>query len=136
MIRIMNRISALHPALDKFIRFAMVGVVGTAAHYSVMATLIEVWGVSITVATTCGFLVGSLVNYVLNRRFTFDSDSSHAAAFPRFLAVGSVGAVINWIVVTQLLHHFAIHYLVAQAIATCTVLIWNFGVNYLWTFRT
>ncbi len=119
-----------------FIRFAMVGVCGTAAHYSVMGALVEFVQAPVLFATTIGFFVGAVVNYILNRRFTFASERTHLDAMPKFFAVCGLGAIINWFVVGQLLHYFSIHYLVAQCIATGTVLTWNFIVNYLWTFRT
>ena len=57
--------------ISRFLRFALVGIFGTAAHYTVLVSLVEVYGVPVLFATTAGFLTGALVNYILNRRFTF-----------------------------------------------------------------
>jgi putative flippase GtrA len=134
----MDVIAALwqRPFVYAFLRFAMVGVCGTAAHYSVMGALVEFAHSPVLVASTIGFFVGALVNYALNRRFTFTSDATHIEAMPKFFTVCGLGAIMNWLVVGQLLNFFPMHYLVAQCIATGVVLIWNFAINYLWTFRS
>jgi len=119
----------------KFMRFAAVGVVGTAAHYVVLTVLVELAGVAVLTATTMGFVTGAVVNYVLNRRFTFDSEASHSVALPKFMTVAAVGAAINWLIVALLAGAAGLHYLLAQLAATATVLLWNFGVNLVWTFR-
>ena len=124
-----------HVPARQFLTFALVGVVGTAAHYLVLVTLVEALNVPVLPATTAGFICGAIVNYVLNRRFTFNSDTEHSVALPKFLAVAILGAGINWLVVSLLLELLGLHYLLAQLAATATVLIWNFAANYLWTFR-
>ena len=121
---------------SRFLRFALVGIFGTAAHYVVLVSLVEVYGIPVLIATTAGFLSGALVNYMLNRRFTFASDAKHAIALPKFLTVSVLGALINWLVVAWLLGHLNIHYIVVQLFATAAVLIWNFTANNIWTFRT
>lgn len=126
----------IRPIISQFIAFAIVGLFGTAAHYLVLWILVEFVAVAVVSATTAGFLVGALVNYVLNRRFTFSSRSSHVAALPKFIIVAFIGAVINALVVMWLLAITNIHYLIIQLFATGTVLVWNFGANYVWTFRS
>jgi putative flippase GtrA len=125
----------VHQILRQFATFAFVGAFGTSAHYLVLALLVEVWTMPVPLATTAGFVCGAVVNYVLNRRFTFDSASSHAVALPKFLTVAVLGAAINWLVVSALLGATSLHYFVAQFLATGTVLVFNFVANYLWTFR-
>jgi putative flippase GtrA len=124
-----------HAAVGQFVRFATVGVVGTAAHYSVLTALVELAGVAVLPATTAGFLVGALVNYALNRRFTFASSARHVVALPKFLLIVAIGALLNAAIVAVLLPRVPVHYLVIQLAATGVVLLWNFIGNYLWTFR-
>jgi len=126
---------AVHPLMAKLVRFTLVGAVGTGAHYAVLSLLVELFHVPVLAATTAGFTVGALVNYTLNRRFTFASDAKHSVALPKFLAVAALGAVCNWLVVAWLLQHSDFHYLVVQLFATSVVLLWNFAANSLWTFR-
>jgi putative flippase GtrA len=119
---------------QQFLTFALIGAVGTAVHYAMLVALIEAWGVNATLATTVGFACGAAVNYTLNRRFTFASERSHQAALPQFLAVAALGAALNYAVFEALTDWPSVHYLVAQAIATGLVLVWNFVANRYWTF--
>ena len=123
------------PLLQKFLGFALVGAVGTIAHYTVLAALVEIWHVPVLTATTVGFTVGGLVNYALSRRLIFASDAGHHVALPKFFTVAILGAVANWLVVAWLVERVGMHYLFAQLCATGTVLFWNFAANHLWTFR-
>jgi putative flippase GtrA len=132
----MNTVSALSPLLVKFLRFALVGLVGTAAHFMMLTALVELAGLPVVLATTMGFCVGALVNYTLNHRFTFASTEKHTVALPKFLTISAASAVFNALIVAWLLHHVPVHYLIIQMVSTGTVLLWNFGANYLWTFRT
>ena len=127
---------ATHTLLTRLIRFALVGAVGTGAHYAVLTVLVELFHVPILAATTAGFTVGALVNYTLNRRFTFASDAKHSVALPKFLVVAALGAACNALVVAWLLQQTDLHYLVVQLFATSVVLLWNFAANSLWTFRS
>jgi putative flippase GtrA len=121
--------------IAQFLRFALVGIAGTGAHYMVLWALVEQAKVPVLIATSMGFVVGALTNYWLNRRYTFTSTASHAAAFPRFLTIAAAGAILNAIIVAWLLARWRVHYLIIQLLATGTVLIWNFLANYLWTFK-
>jgi putative flippase GtrA len=131
----MSTVSATLPLSTRLLRFALVGLVGTAAHYSVLTALVELAGSPVVLATTLGFGVGALVNYTLNHRFTFASAERHAVALPKFLTIAAVGAVLNAAIVAWLLRHVPVHYLVIQLAATGTVLLLNFTANSLWTFR-
>jgi putative flippase GtrA len=131
----MSLAADLHALAKHFFRFALVGVCGTGAHYGVLWVLVERVGIPVLAATSVGFIAGALVNYSLNRRFTFASDASHVEALPKFLAIVAVGAIFNWLIVAWLLPRWQVHYLLIQLLATGTVLLWNFIGNYLWTFR-
>lgn len=85
-------------------------------------------------ASVIGFTVGAFINYLLNYHFTFKSQKSHKEAMSKFFIVAVFGAVINTILMyigVDILH---LYYLLAQVLATGTVLLWNFVVNKFWTF--
>lgn len=119
--------------LAQFLKFAAVGAVGTACHYATLVLWVEVLGAPVVPGTLVGFCVGALVNYLIARRFVFDSTRPHAAALPRFALVAATGAVINTAIVA-LLNGAGLHYLAAQVVATAVVLAWNFLLNRSWTF--
>lgn len=122
------------PHLSRFLRFALVGVVGTAAHYALLLVLVELAGFDPVVGSVGGFLLGALVNYGMNRRLVFASDRAHVEALPRFFAVAGMGLVINALLMRLFVHVLGLHYLLAQVVTTALLLVWHYGGNALWTF--
>lgn len=121
-------------AMGQFVDFAVVGAVGTAAHFVTLILLVQSAGWTPALATTAGFLVGALINYGLNYRLTFQSRASHAVTMPRFLAIALLSMLLNIGIVGVLVHWNAMHYLLGQAVATLVVLVVNFVANRALTF--
>ena len=120
--------------LVRFARFASMGAIGTAAHYIVLTLLVTGMRTDPVIASTYGFIVGALVNYCLNYRYTFRSSKPHLEAIVKFFSVASLGLLINGLLMGLLTARLTVYYLAAQVVATLTVLIWNFAANTLWTF--
>lgn len=125
----------MSPILNQFIRFAGVGAIGTLAHYSVLIFLVQIMAANAIFASTAGFVVGAITNYHLNYHFTFASNKRHVEAMSKFLTVAIIGMLLNGLVMLFCIDVFDMMYLIAQFIATAIVLLWNFFVNRLWTFR-
>ncbi len=121
---------ATSPAL----RYATVGAIGTLAHYITLTILVEALHQPVMRATTIGAIVGAIVNYALNYHFTFASQASHARTFPRFLAVATVSAGLNYCGMWVAVELFKIHYMIAQLACTFGVLVFGYLLNKLWTF--
>jgi putative flippase GtrA len=117
-----------------FVRYVGAGAVGTAVHYVVLITLVQLAGASAVLASTMGAIVGALVNYFLNHRFTFFSRRAHRRALPRFFAVAGAGVLLNAAVMAAMLAVSPLHYLIAQVVATGVVLFAGFLANSKWTF--
>ncbi|HEY5798948.1 MAG TPA: GtrA family protein [Burkholderiaceae bacterium] len=118
----------------RFARYALVGAVGTLAHYALLIVLVETSAASAATASTAGAVLGALLNYVLNRRYTFKSDARHAQALPRFLLVAAAGMVLNWSLMAMLTGLLHLHYLGSQLLATVAVLLLGYLINTRWTF--
>jgi putative flippase GtrA len=117
----------------QFVRFAAGGAVGTVVHYLTLVVLVEACSAPVTAATASGFAVGAITNYLIARHWVFRSDRSHTSALPRFATIALAGAVINTVLVGAL-NAIGLHYLLAQVVATGTVLVLNFLANRYWTF--
>jgi len=120
--------------MGSFVRYTLVGVVGTGAHYLVLLALVERGDVTPVLATTLGFATGAVVNYFLNCRFTFQSDRPHREALPRFFTVAAVGMVVNAGIVALGVNVLRFPYMIPQVCATGTVVFGTFCVNRIWTF--
>lgn len=118
----------------QLVKFALVGGTGTALHYLVLITLVALQHMQPGYAAGCGAVVGAIANYLLNRRFTFDSRRPHRETLPRFALMALVGALLNGFLVAKLAGA-GLHFLLAQALATIVILIINFIVSKTWIFR-
>lgn len=121
--------------LRQFLSFTAVGAVGTTAHYATLIALVQVFHAHAVLSSAAGFTVGALVNYSLNYRLTFRSTKLHHDSMPKFFIVAIVGLALNTAIMALLVEVLGFHYLVAQVLATLTVLAWTFTANRLWTFR-
>jgi putative flippase GtrA len=118
----------------QFVRFAGVGVCGTAVHYLAVVLLVQGRGLGAVAASAAGFTAGALVNYVLNASLVFPRTRSHRDAVWRFMTVAAVGLALNSGVMAVATIALGFHYAVAQASATVAVLLWTFTGNRSWTF--
>lgn len=59
--------------MQRFVRFLVVGVTSAAIDVGLLTGLHELLGVAIPVATTIGFWTALVVNFSLNRRWSFGS---------------------------------------------------------------
>jgi putative flippase GtrA len=123
--------------LVQFGVFAVVGAVSTACHFATLWTLHQPLGVNLIVATTMGYLVGAVINYLLNRNITFSTArTAHEAAVPRFATVVLAGMALNAGIMAVLERTApGVNFLLRQCVATGIVLVFNFVLNRLWTFR-
>jgi putative flippase GtrA len=131
-IELMSRSSRI---LTQFLCFASIGVLGTAAHYLTLITLVQIFTYKSVYSSIIGFIVGALVNYFLNYRFTFKSDKGHQETMIKFFIVAFMGLMINTFIMTVATEILNLHYLLAQVIGTGIVFFCNFIGNLLWTFR-
>jgi putative flippase GtrA len=120
--------------LAQFLMFAGIGAIGTVGHYTTLIVLVQFWMVDPVVASSFGFVVGAITNYILNYHFTFQSDKRHSEALTKFLIVATIGAGINGFIMYIGVENTDINYLIVQISATGIVLLWSFIVNKLWTF--
>ena len=118
----------------QFTRFLLVGGLATACHYLILVVLVQTGLTQPLTASNTGFALSAVLNYLLNRRFTFASQRPHREAAPRFALVAATGLAINaglfWLV-----HNLGgQNYLLAQVAATIGTICWNFALNRIWTF--
>lgn len=119
----------------QFLRFAAVGASGTAVQYSVLWSGVELFGTSAAAASGVGYVLGAIVNYVLNYFFTFKSDKGHGEAAAKYFTLLAVGWCMNTGLMWLLVHQLGWNYWIAQLLATAIGLAWNFTGSRLWAFK-
>ena len=107
------------------IRFAFSGGLATASHWLVMALMINA-GTLPAIATAVGAFIGAVVNYILQRNVTFQSNAAHRSTLRRYIAV----CTLTWL--ANLLFFFFFHHITllsamyAQGITTFVVALMSY----------
>ncbi|HEY8212689.1 MAG TPA: GtrA family protein [Methylocystis sp.] len=114
--------------------YATVGVGATLAHYAVLIALVEGGGWRAVPATLCGYVVGGVVAYLLNRRHTFESERPHAEATWRFALVAFAGFCVTYALMSLFVDRWGAPYLPAQVVTTVLSMFVTFALNRRWTF--
>jgi putative flippase GtrA len=121
-------------SMRSLLTFLVVGGLATVLQYGVMALLIWLFQCPLMLASGIGFVIGAVANYFLNARLTFRSNERHRSTAPRFAATATAGLAINSLLLT-FFAWFGLHPALAQLLTTLGVLIWNYSINALWTFK-
>ena len=129
-----SRIISVNKGIRQFAVFLCVGGFSTGIQYVTLWILVAYVSVNAILSSAIGFVLSALVNYLLNYYLTFQSNVRHRFAITNFFLVALVGLIINTIIMEILIDTVKIHYMIAQIVATVSVLFWNFYANKKWTF--
>jgi putative flippase GtrA len=121
--------------IHTFSKFTLIGAISSVAHFGILITLVEWFAVNPILASIAGFCSGAIVNYNLNRNFTFKSNAKHKSAILKFLTIAIVGVNLNTLIMWLVINSLHLHYFIAQIIAAIFVLFWNFSFHKLWVFK-
>jgi putative flippase GtrA len=158
--RLWARLQQNPKELARFCKFAIVGAIGAVVDFAilnVMKRAFEViglgvgWGggmephqIQLVAANAISFSVAVLSNFTWNRLWTFP-ESRQRPLGPQLLQyalVNVVGLLINSAILLTLdglvfrpLVSARLSYNLAKAVAIGVVLLWNFGINRIWTYR-
>lgn len=109
-------------------------LVGTVAHYSLLAFLVGFGVFRPVAASVCGAAVGALIIYLLNYHLTFRSTKGHRESLTRFGLVAACGLILNGIILSLALHRLGWALGPSQVLTTGAQFFAVFLVNRRWTF--
>ena len=121
-------------SLRSLASFVLVGGFATGVQYALMSLLIWLVDCPLVLASGIGFAVSAVANYALNARLTFRSKERHSKTLPRFIVTALLGLAINTLLLA-FLASLGMHPALAQLLTTLGVLLWNYTINALWTFK-
>ena len=123
------------PLLTRVLRFGVVGVLTAVLHYGLLYAGVEALQLHATVASSLGFVVAVIFNYLMHYSWTFDEPAPHGRTLRRYLLMISCGFLINGAVMYAGVQWAALNYLFTQALALVVVVCWNFALSNFWVFR-
>lgn len=119
----------------KFIRYGIVGSIGTITHLGILLFLVEIVSLNPIISSSVAFIIVVLISYYLNYNWTFKATAKHFNSLIRYIAVCLVGFSLNtgiMFIIVDILH---LWYMLGQIISIIIIPISNFILNSRWTFR-
>lgn len=114
--------------------FFGVGVISVVADYLTFYVLLNLLDIDEVPAALGGYAVGGVVNYLLNRSHTFDTERSHLEAGWRFMAVMAVGFTLTGLFMHVFVERLDLHPWLSRVMTTGLVFCWNFVAHRAWSF--
>lgn len=119
----------------KFLKFCIVGFSGMVVDFGFTWLCKEKFKWNKYVSNSIGFVLAATNNYIWNRWWTFQSDNANIPIeYGKFLVISVIGLGLNNLVVYLLHEKLKLNFYFAKLIAIGVVTIWNFVMNYRFTF--
>lgn len=119
---------------SSLVRYLVVGGLSFGVDAGILVTLHEGAGAPLLLAATVAFWTALLVNFTLNRVWSFGGVEDVKVSFVKYLTL--VGAnYLGTLAILSIGTRLGVHYVAAKAVATATTVCWNYIAYRLWVFR-
>lgn len=116
-------------------KYATVGAASAVVDFGVLFALTDGLGLHYLASATFSFILAAVVNYTLNRIWTFRSSGKRRRQLPVFFIIAMLGLILNNNIMYFSVEHLGLHYLLAKVVAAAIVTFWNFFGNKYITFK-
>ncbi|QPH38719.1 GtrA family protein [Pedobacter endophyticus] len=124
------------PMAIKVVKYGVIGLFGMAIDFSLTYLLIESFSMDKFIASTIGFIIAVINNYLLNSKWTFGKQkNSSNSKFMCFFIIGLAGLAINYLSIFLLHTYGRVDIYLSKLVAVGIVFFWNFMTNYYITFK-
>ncbi len=119
----------------KFIKFCAVGFSGMIVDFGVTWILKEKIRINKYIANSTGFILAATSNYIWNHFWTFKSQNDRIAQeYITFIIISLVGLALNNLLIYLFSDRMKLNFYLSKLFAIAIVTIWNFIMNFLFTF--
>jgi putative flippase GtrA len=122
---------------QRFQKFIVVGSVGLAVNQGLLFIFRDLAKLDLNIASPIAIFISMIVTFALNERWTWH-DRGSGLVVHRLLVycpINTVGLLINFGVLSYLVHDQGWHYLIANLVGAGFAAVWNFTLNHLITWR-
>jgi len=124
------------PLILKLIKFGIVGCSGMVVDFGVTWVCKEKLGWNKYVSNSLGFVLAATNNYIWNRLWTFESVSNEVSReYTYFLVIALIGLGLNNLIIYLLHDRLHLNFYLSKLCAIACVTLWNFFMNYFFTFQ-
>ena len=127
--------SASRPSLvESLVRFCVTGLLSVGTDFALLYGLHSGAGVALPVATVVGSSAALVVNYSLNRNWSFQAKASHGYTLIRYLILAGLNFGSTLLIVLGLTH-LGLYYLLSKLVAVGVNAAINFLSARYWVFK-
>jgi putative flippase GtrA len=119
--------------LGALIRFGVTGLTSVIVDVGTLTLLHSGLGVRLIWSTLAAFGAGLVVNYTLNRNWTFQAQADHRRTMSRYAVMVSINFGSTLVIVLGLTH-LGVYYLLSKLIAVAIIAVVNFTASRYWVF--
>ncbi|SLN75886.1 GtrA family protein [Ruegeria meonggei] len=122
----------------QFFRFFGVNILGMIADYLLAVLLASFFGTPYVLAVTCGFILGSFVNYCGHNIFSYEHTSREtisALGFGKYLLAVLFSLIVRLIVVAALDYISLLPFWLILLAAIGVSFVVSYVISTLWVFR-
>jgi len=120
----------------QLLKFCVVGFSGMIIDFGTTWLMKEKIKINKYIANSCGFTFAASSNYFWNRIWTFESHSNRIGTeFLSFFAISIIGLGLNNAIIWILSDKMKLNFYLSKIIAIGVVTVWNFGMNFFFTFH-
>lgn len=116
-------------------RFIVIGVANNLIGYGAFVVLSLV-GVAAVPAMTVSYVIGMVISFIGNRKWTFGYRGSIVLTLVRFAAANVVGYGVNYALLWLFVSLLGLPQIPVQLFATCSVAVCTFLMMRLWVFAS
>jgi putative flippase GtrA len=118
------------------VSFGLVGCSGIVIDFSVTWLLKEKANLNKYIASSAGFCMAVVTNYLLNKQFTFhNSVGQPATQFIKFAAVSIAGLLLSNVLLWLLQKKTSFNFYISKMLVIGIVFFWNYTANAFFTFK-
>jgi len=134
-------LSGIYKDYMKFFKYLGVGMVGTVADWAVFFVLIGPFDVLSMYAVAISYFVGMVINFFLNKYYTFNNTYKKIHfQFLSFAVVAVIGLGLTEVLLYGFTHYIFtgpsdIFLMISRVIVTFIVFVYNYIVNKRTTFK-
>jgi len=129
------RLDVLPPSLRRLVLYTICGGSGVALDFGIFSTLVFL-GVYYQAANAVGYASGTVLSFILNRRYTFDVRDAPWRRFAMFVGVACFGYGLSSAALWLLVSSIQLPPIPAKVITLALVLVVQFSLNSIVTFAS
>ncbi len=118
----------------QFVKFCLVGGSGVVVNMALVYALHEWLRLALLLASPIAVEASILNNFFWNNLWTFRAGRAELSRLAKFNLISLGGMAITTGILTFLVSHYGVYWPIANLIAIGVATIWNFVLNFAWTW--